>query len=195
MSDNSLFLLFPERLRKLRLEENISQKDMSKKLYVTASMISKYETGKSNPSLTLIETIVKEYGVSVDWLLGLSDEMHGNNISINKYSDILEIVFRMEDIPKIELKPAECENGEVCLAFNNRMILEMLKRWEGLRDAELSSDAYETAKADLIKRFDIRLNDLRKNQPTQEELVLMEIFGEPNRYKKPRVTKNKMRVK
>lgn len=194
MSDNSLFLLFPERLKKLRLEKNISQEDMSKKLCISKSMISKYETGRGNPSLLSIEMIVKEYKVSVDWLLGLSDEMYGNSININNYSDILEIIFQLSEISKIGLEPAERENGEVCLSFNNYIILEMLKKWEGLRDAQLSSEVYETAKIDLVKKFDIRLNDKKTNKPTQDELILMELFNEPNRYKRLRVTKNNMRV-
>lgn len=36
--------------------------------------LSNYESGKREPDLSLLKQIVEGYGVSADWLLGLTDE-------------------------------------------------------------------------------------------------------------------------
>ena len=66
--------LFSERLLELRKERGISQADLAKELEVSYSVICYWETNRSEPTAPNILKIAEYFGVSSDYLLGLSDE-------------------------------------------------------------------------------------------------------------------------
>ena len=49
--------VFGDRLKELRIQNQISQEDLAAKLGVSAQAVSKWERGKSNPDLTFIVPI------------------------------------------------------------------------------------------------------------------------------------------
>lgn len=61
------------RLRELRQEKDISQKELAKMLKVQNSAISKYETGRVALSDETIRKLTGIFDVSADYLLGISD--------------------------------------------------------------------------------------------------------------------------
>ena len=64
---------FSERIKLLRKEKNLKQKDMAALLECTERHYQKIEYGKVNlPTLTLC-TLADYYGVTTDYLLGRSD--------------------------------------------------------------------------------------------------------------------------
>ena len=65
---------FPERLRTLRKEKGLYQKDIAKDLGVTTSAIGFYEQGKRKPDHDTLERLATYYNVSVDFLLGRTNE-------------------------------------------------------------------------------------------------------------------------
>jgi transcriptional regulator with XRE-family HTH domain len=64
---------FHERLRKLRDEKEIHQKEIAENLNVSVSTISKYEAGKNFPDVRKLMKLAEIFNVSADYLLGLSD--------------------------------------------------------------------------------------------------------------------------
>ncbi|MGN0586914.1 MAG: helix-turn-helix domain-containing protein [Oscillospiraceae bacterium] len=62
------------RLRELRLEHGLTQEQICKYIYVNQSMYCRYETGKLSLPLSSAEILAKFYNVSMDYLMGLSDE-------------------------------------------------------------------------------------------------------------------------
>ena len=65
--------LFGERLKQLRIAKGIKQIDMAKLLDVTDRHYQRMEYGKVNvPALTLI-ALAEYFNVSLDYLVGLSD--------------------------------------------------------------------------------------------------------------------------
>lgn len=64
----------PEKLRKLRLQHNFTQKTVARRLNVTSAMISAYEAGDRSPSLDNLKSLAKLYHVSTDYLLGVTQE-------------------------------------------------------------------------------------------------------------------------
>ena len=58
-------------LKTLRLREDMTQAQLARKLGLTKSVISAYETGLRLPSYDILIHIAKIYGVSTDYLLGL----------------------------------------------------------------------------------------------------------------------------
>lgn len=65
--------MFHERLKKLRENENISREHLANSLGITYSALSKYETGKREPGLELLQKIASYFNVTTDYLLGSSD--------------------------------------------------------------------------------------------------------------------------
>lgn len=61
-----------------------TQKQFADKLHTTQTTISKILNGLADPSLAILTEISKDYGISVDWLLGLSEEKYIQNISVHK---------------------------------------------------------------------------------------------------------------
>ena len=63
-----------ERLIKLRKSRNMNQEQLANELSLSKFCISQYEKGKNNPSEETIIKIARMFGVTSDYLLGLSDE-------------------------------------------------------------------------------------------------------------------------
>lgn len=61
------------RIKELRLERNISQKKLSLQVGVSQSVLCDYENGKVEPTASVIISLAKFFGVSTDYLLGLSE--------------------------------------------------------------------------------------------------------------------------
>lgn len=64
---------FPERLRELRSEAGLTQVQLSDRLALDRTTVSGYESGKSTPDVYILLQIADIFGVSVDFLLGLTD--------------------------------------------------------------------------------------------------------------------------
>ena len=64
---------FGKRLKELREENNLTQKELAEKLGINAVTYLHYEKEQRQPSLELIADISVFYGVSVDYLIGLKD--------------------------------------------------------------------------------------------------------------------------
>lgn len=61
------------RLRELRIEQGLTQEQVSKYIYVNQSMYCRYESGKLSLPLRSAEKLARLYNVSMDYLMGLSD--------------------------------------------------------------------------------------------------------------------------
>ncbi len=62
-----------ERLAEVRKDHGETQQQLANKMNVTKFTISNWEQGKSEPSHELLVRICKHYGISSDYLLGISD--------------------------------------------------------------------------------------------------------------------------
>lgn len=62
------------RIRKLREDREYSQSKVASYLSMSQTGYSKYETGENDPSTQVLIELADLYGVSVDYLLGLTDQ-------------------------------------------------------------------------------------------------------------------------
>ncbi len=60
-----------EMLRKIREANHLTQDEMAARLFVTRQAVSRWETGEAIPSTDTLKQIAKEFGVSVDDILGV----------------------------------------------------------------------------------------------------------------------------
>jgi len=64
---------FCKRIKELRIENGITQKELANKLQTTNSSVCDWERGRSQPDLQTLTELAKLFEVSTDYLLGLSD--------------------------------------------------------------------------------------------------------------------------
>ncbi len=64
---------FAKRLKEVRLENNLTQKELSRMLDTYQSTVAKWELGELEPSINMIYNICKALKVSADYLIGLID--------------------------------------------------------------------------------------------------------------------------
>ena len=61
------------KLKQLRQEKGVSQKDVAEAIGVTLSAYSNYEQGIREPSYEILKSLCKYYGVTSDYLIGLEE--------------------------------------------------------------------------------------------------------------------------
>lgn len=71
-----------EIIKKLREKKNITQKELADKLYISDKTVSKWETGKGFPDISLLEPLASELGISIIELIG-GETIINNNKSFN----------------------------------------------------------------------------------------------------------------
>ena len=62
------------KLKELRMSQNLSQADVAKKLKISPSIVSGYETGERTPSTENLLALSYLYKCSTDYLLGKSSD-------------------------------------------------------------------------------------------------------------------------
>ena len=65
--------IFANRLKELRTQQKLSQRDMAEKLHIKQQSYSRYELATGEPSLATLREIAIFFDVSTDYLLGLED--------------------------------------------------------------------------------------------------------------------------
>lgn len=69
---------FGERLKKLRENNNELQSDLAEEVGVGVSMVSTWENGINYPKVEKLIDIAEYYKVSIDYLLGLTEDKNTN---------------------------------------------------------------------------------------------------------------------
>ena len=64
---------FAQRLKELRLENNLSQKVLAEKFHVSETTIYHWENGMQQPSFELLADLAMFFNVSVGYLLGVEE--------------------------------------------------------------------------------------------------------------------------
>lgn len=88
-------------LRDLRKENGYSQKQIAEKLCISQQTYSDYENGKTEPTPDTLIKISKIYNVSVDYLLGVVDDLGAPIITPE------ERVAGMRATKKVSITPIE----------------------------------------------------------------------------------------
>lgn len=68
---------FATRIKQLRLEHGMPRKRLAAILQCTESTIRRWEKGTFLPTAYLVGKVAQQFDVSIDWLVGASDERKG----------------------------------------------------------------------------------------------------------------------
>ena len=64
---------FPEQLRTIRKEKKLNQTAVAKEVKLSLKQIQRYESGDSEPTLSALLALADYFDVSLDYLVGRSD--------------------------------------------------------------------------------------------------------------------------
>lgn len=75
------------KIREVRLEKGLTQKDLANQLNITNACVSSWETGKTEPSIQDLIELSHKLEVSVDYLLGNSNDFGIVDINSNTLTE------------------------------------------------------------------------------------------------------------
>ena len=106
--------ILSERLKSLRYEKEIMQKEIATYLNITTSAYGFYEQDKRKPTPEVLSKLAKFYNVSVDYLLGITNVrniyLNSNNIiktdikDPNAFMKYAKVLFMSGDVAEEDLE-------------------------------------------------------------------------------------------
>ena len=121
-------MCFPKRLKELRLEAGLTQKDLANAIEVGRTTISEYESGKIVPKQEGLLKLANHFNVSVDYLTGVSNERATRK---QNASDLDALLNTIHHILLDEYDTPVTYEGEV-LSSRQKLLID--QRIEQLRD-------------------------------------------------------------
>lgn len=150
--------IFSERLKQLRKQRNITQKQLGELLGITERGYQNYEIGKSTPNYETLVAIADFYNISVDFLMGREND------------DILIPSFIMKEEPYRQMSAA------------TKMVYGMLLSNYGYSELDIDKKLSQSKKVsvdylteELKTMFSFSDEDLKK---VKDELELFGLLGD-----------------
>ena len=94
---------FSEKIKKIRVDNNLTQEEMANKLFVSRSLIAKWEQDRGIPSIDMLNTIAATFGLTINDLIS-EDEIklitikNNQEVQTNKKSLKLSIIIGVVSI-------------------------------------------------------------------------------------------------
>lgn len=132
----------PERLKELRRNVNMTQKEFSEKIGCTMASLSAYENGSKNPPTQTLINIALNFDCSIDWLLGLKETPNYDNkpTPVQTYSEFIKKLFLLDNDHISFFIACNCSHNEKDLsqckgiAFSDPVIKLFLEKWRQTKD-------------------------------------------------------------
>ncbi len=67
---------FKQRLKEIRIERNMTQKNVCALLKVSPNCYASWEQGRTQPDIEAIKKLCKIFNVSADYLLGIDEQYY-----------------------------------------------------------------------------------------------------------------------
>ena len=145
--------IFSERLKELRMELEMSQRQMAELVGCTAATLSAYEKGTKNPSLEIARNIAKKCNVSLDWLCGLSESKRVAG-KAETYADAFRILVEADKgigfrIFREEYYLVLCSTNSVVQDFLN----DLSGMWNIYHEGTISEKLYNLWLQDKLNEY------------------------------------------
>lgn len=94
------------RLKACREKMKITKQEAAKLLGVSQPAYLRYENGTRTPTIPVINEIAKLFGVSLDYLLGNTDQMQSGSITIDKEAqpELYSLIERCRNLDEKQIK-------------------------------------------------------------------------------------------
>lgn len=167
---------FPTRLRELLAPKGVTITALADKLEISRQAVSQYQDGSTQPNLQSLAEIAKYFGVSTDWLLGLTD-MRTPNMDVRAIANYIHLsdkaIERLNSLTAIEggdmyliMLSAMIESPELYRLIGQiRYYIDRLAEYEALsKDDPAAFDAAEhkitSERYGVTYSFEKLLNDV-----------------------------------
>ncbi|KFZ26611.1 MAG: transcriptional repressor DicA [Candidatus Izimaplasma bacterium HR2] len=132
------------KITNLRKDLNLTQAELAKTLYVTPQAVSKWEKGKSVPSIELLIELTTLFNVSIDFLLEDTEILDDDYKSIFKYysraaalNKFINSKSHNEDVNKIFYLLEDSERKLIInMIISNSLDIDLTHLWPYLKDIE-----------------------------------------------------------
>lgn len=161
--------IFGKRLKQLRENKKMNQKEFAKVLGITPATLSTYEKAGKYPAVPKLIEIAQKADTSIDWLLGLNDATITQN-KIKTYSDIIKLLVDLSKVKNLIIDIKQSEYADY---------------GGGSYRTELCGVLFQTRCFDFEKFFDdwTKMNGLYKNNSIDEEVYNLWIEKTLNKFK------------
>ena len=139
---------------KERLKETFngeSQEVVARKLNMTQGSVSKLLTGKQVPTLETLYHIANIYGVSVDWIIGLTDIRKRQAVTEIEGASYADIAFAVTELAFSEGAAITETVEELTFTVNDPMAKALIKK--GITLSRMDSDLYKNWLKDKLPLF------------------------------------------
>ena len=90
---------FNEKLQELRKQKGLTQEELSEKLYVSRTAVSKWESGRGYPNIESLKAIARLFSVTVDELLSTDEILTiAEEDSKRKEKHYFDVIYGLLDI-------------------------------------------------------------------------------------------------
>lgn len=98
-----------DRIQKLIDDNSMTRKEFSERLGISPAMLSYYLRGTKMPSVKVMNAMVNEFNVSIDWILGNENSTE----KLQTYADVIRLVLPLLDCNmwEIFISGGERHNG------------------------------------------------------------------------------------
>ncbi|KXT67240.1 helix-turn-helix domain-containing protein [Streptococcus gallolyticus] len=100
--------MFPERLKALRKEAKLTQKQMAEALNIKQPTYAQWENGRTKPKGETLERFANFFNVSTDYLLGKTDIKNSSELTETDIEEILN-----NDVISYDGKPMTEHDREI----------------------------------------------------------------------------------
>lgn len=161
------------RIKELRIQNNISQKDLAEIIGVAPNTLSQYETGKREPDNSTLIKLAQYFGVTVDYLLKneTPSEVPPNFPARLKYLREQKGLSYEQMADDIGYTPAEIEaweSGRKKAEF--KTLTELVAYFDTTVDYLTGNDAPEEEQMEVLGHHLGRILTGKKNKPLTPEL-------------------------
>lgn len=161
---------FGERLKQLRKKNNLTQKELAQKVFVSPSYVSKLEKNSEEPSPKLITLIALEFNVSTDYLLyGTEDNNFKNDLWWKRKKDKQTTDELIEDLDKF-ISYIKSSNSAVFQSEIGGILIELvyvLQMYEQNASENFSINFLHIL-SDYLFKFFADLQELEETQTVEE---------------------------
>lgn len=117
---------FPEKLKKLRLSNNLTQSQLAEILETTKQAISAYESGKVAPSLNSLIKLSENFNISLDSLV-FDNESQSKLINLNSIDIELELLSIRSKIDSV--LPLIAKNNKFNEEFSDEYTIDDFSKY------------------------------------------------------------------
>lgn len=117
-----------DRIRSLRSEKNMTQMELATALHISNTTLSQYEGGQRIPSDEVKILMAAYFGVTVDYLLGISSERNKKNAPLTERQGEQIVQRALKDTGLLDKDGGLSEEGGKVISEFLRSNAEILKQ-------------------------------------------------------------------